>query len=356
MPKRAYIEPHLSIEELKDRYRKTKDSVESRRWHFLWKVALGWSVKNSALAVGISQSYGWKILKGYNEKGISGVLNEKKKTGEHSRGLKPLLNEQQFLQLTEEIRKRPSDGGIWTGPKVARWIEGVTGMEKVWNQRGWDYLKKLKYSWQKPRPKHRKGNPIEQESFQKNLPKKVKELEDKFPNFKVEVWFFDEHRVGLKPIIRKVWSPIGSRLIAKVQHRYEWLYVYGFVEPKTGKTLWYLIPRVNNEWLSLVYEAFAKDVGISDNKIILLVEDNAGWHRSQKVKIPEGIIVDFLPAYSPELQPAERLWSLVDEPLVNEYFERIEEIEDVLAVRCCTLQNMTEEIKNLTNYHWLNYS
>ena len=86
------------------------------------------------------------------------------------------------------------------------------------------------------------------------------------------------------------------------------------------------------------------------------MEDNAGWHLSKKVKIPEGIIVDFLPAYSPELQPAERLWSLVDEPLVNEYFEMIEEIEDVLAVRCCTLQNMTEEIKNLTNYHWLNYS
>jgi transposase len=85
----------------------------------------------------------------------------------------------------------------------------------------------------------------------------------------------------------------------------------------------------------------AKEVGINNNKIILLVEDNAGWHRSQKVKIPEGIIVDFLPAYSPELQTAERLWSLVDEPLVNEYFETIEEIEEVLAVRCCTLQNMT---------------
>ncbi|WP_353738116.1 hypothetical protein [Microcystis sp. M038S2] len=38
-------------------------------------------------------------------------------------------------------------------------------------------------------------------------------------------------------------------------------------------------------------------------------------------------MLDFLPAYSPELQPAERLWSLVDEPLVNEYFETIEALE-----------------------------
>jgi hypothetical protein len=58
----------------------------------------------------------------------------------------------------------------------------------------------------------------------------------------------------------------------------------------------------------------------------------------------------------PELQSAEGLWSLVDEPLVNEHLETIEKIEEVLAVRCVTLQNMKEEIKNLTNYHWLKYS
>ncbi|NEP50671.1 MAG: hypothetical protein F6K65_18430 [Moorea sp. SIO3C2] len=60
-------------------------------------------------------------------------------------------------------------------------------------------------------------------------------------------------------------------------------------------------------------------------KKVLLIEDNAGWHRSQKVNVPEGMTVEYLPAYSPELQPAERLWCLVDEPLVNQYFETIDE-------------------------------
>ena len=139
-----------------------------------------------------------------------------------------------------------------------------------------------------------------------------------------------------------------------VQHRYEWLYVYGFVKPKTGETLWYLIPRVNTRWLNVVYQNFAIDAGVSANRMVLLVQDNAGWHSSQKVKIPEGIILEFLPAYSPELQPAERLWTLVDEPLVNRYFETIDEIEELLIKRCNVLSNMKEEIKNLTNYHWLN--
>jgi len=88
-------------------------------------------------------------------------------------------------------------------------------------------------------------------------------------------------------------------------------------------------------------------------KKVLLVEDNAGWHRSKKVEEIEGMIVEFLPPYSPELQPAERLWSLVDEPLVNQNFETIDEIEEILEKRCIILNNMQKEIRNLTNYYWL---
>jgi hypothetical protein len=95
-------------------------------------------------------------------------------------------------------------------------------------------------------------------------------------------------------------------------------------------------------------------------------------HRSKKAIIPSGIEIEFLPAYSPELQPAERLWQLIDEPLVNQYFERegcwgfpslsnhavetINEIENVLVERCCVVSEMKDEVGKLTNYHWLQYS
>ncbi|NEP54873.1 MAG: hypothetical protein F6K65_41255 [Moorea sp. SIO3C2] len=85
------------------------------------------------------------------------------------------------------------------------------------------------------------------------------------------------------------------------------------------------------------------------------MEDNAGWHRSQKAKIPEGMTVEYLPPYSPELQPAERLWCLVDEPLVNEHFETIDDMEKTLVSRCNILSEMKEEIRNLTDYHWLEF-
>jgi transposase len=288
--------------------------------------------------------------------GEAGVKNQNKKPKTHPRGKKSLLSEQQLQKLIQQIQEKPPDGGIWTGTKVARWIEKETKVEKVWNQRGWDYLKKCKYSWQTPRPKHRKGNKEEQELFKQNLPLLVEQLQKKHPNSKIEVWFFDEHRVGLKPILRKVWSPIGTRPTAVVQHRYEWLYVYGFVEPKSGKTLWYLIPRVNIQWMNVVLKSFASETVAAQKKIILLVQDRAGWHFSQKVNLPQGIIVEFLPPYSPELQPAERLWTLVDEPLINQHFETIDELEEVLAERCCVLETMRNKIRCLTNYHWLNYA
>jgi hypothetical protein len=46
----------------------------------------------------------------------------------------------------------------------------------------------------------------------------------------------DEHRIGLKPIARGAWAPIKERPIALGHHRFEWLYVTGFVEPATGRT------------------------------------------------------------------------------------------------------------------------
>ena len=84
------------------------------------------------------------------------------------------------------------------------------------------------------------------------------ELEAQYPKASVEVWAFDEHRLGLKPILRKVWSPIGERPIARVNHQYEWTYLYEFVHPASGETEWFIIPRVNVEWMNAVGRASEK--------------------------------------------------------------------------------------------------
>ena len=62
----------------------------------------------------------------------------------------------------------------------------------------------------------------------------------------------DEHRIGLKPITRGVWAPIGERPVALGHHRFEWLYVAGFVEPESGRTVWNIGNAVCKEMFALI--------------------------------------------------------------------------------------------------------
>jgi hypothetical protein len=73
---------------------------------------------------------------------------------------------------------------------------------------------------------------------------RVLRLKESYPTAKVELWCEDEHRLGLKPIIRKLWSPIGQRPLVKVHQRYEWTYLYAFAHPNSGEVHWLILPTV----------------------------------------------------------------------------------------------------------------
>ena len=165
----------------------------------------------------------------------------------------------------------------------------------------------------------------------------------------------DEHRVGLKPILRRVWARKGQRPQVIVRPRYEWLYVYAFVCPETGATEFWLAPSVNTESFTRILEAFLRGRRQAGGAPVVLVLDQAGWHVSagtQAMQQEAVLELKYLPPHSPELQPAERLWELVDEPLANEVFECLADLEAVLAERCVELTEQPDRIRSLTLYHW----
>ncbi len=61
----------------------------------------------------------------------------------------------------------------------------------------------------------------------------------------IQLWCEDEHRLGLKPILKQVYVPEGETPIANVNWRYQWLWLYAFVHPKTGETYWWILPSVD---------------------------------------------------------------------------------------------------------------
>lgn len=172
------------------------------------------------------------------------------------------------------------------------------------------------------------------------------------PKAKVEVWCQDEGRIGLKPIVRRVWVKRGSRPRAVNHHRYAWLYAYSFVHPASGRNWWLILPTVRTDVMSLALREFAAAQGVGLDKQVVLVLDGAGWHTSGTLVIPEGLHLVLLPSHTPELQPAERVWPLLHEPVVNRPFADLVALQEVLVARCTQLTTQQAVVKGLTNYHW----
>lgn len=182
------------------------------------------------------------------------------------------------------------------------------------------------------------------DSFQKNAPTPLAWEAAKHPGKPVEVFATDKHRIGLKPVKRRVWAPVGERPIAHVHDRFDWLYVTAFASPATGETFWYLSNGVSKPFFEALLKTFAREAEAGLGRIILLVLDNAGWHGAASLKIPDGIRLVYLPPYSPELQPAETLWALVDEPIVNKHIAAIKELQEKIANQCLALAEHPEQI------------
>jgi transposase len=180
----------------------------------------------------------------------------------------------------------------------------------------------------------------------------VAAVQARFPEATIEVWATDAHRVGLKPIVGHVWARKGQRPIVRVQHRFQWRYVLAFVHPASGRSEWQFASTINTAVLSVALAAFARAVRAGPTKQIVLVLDQAGYHTSPLLSVPEGLHLVFLPPYSPELQPAEHLWHYTDQPLINEHFPTIDALEDALADHCDRLQRQRDVIRSATLFHW----
>ena len=178
MVKKVHLQPYLTSSQLKNHYLGSSDRVESRRWHLLWLVSKNWTIQQASQAVGLNYDYAKDIVKAYNQQGEKVIANRRRQ-----RTAPPphaLLNREQLEELRYCLKEPPEDKGIWTGPKVADWIAKKTGREKVWSQRGWDYLKKCCYSPQRPRPRHVKGDPEAQQEFKKNCTKQLENCKESF--------------------------------------------------------------------------------------------------------------------------------------------------------------------------------
>ena len=159
----------------------------------------------------------------------------------------------------------------------------------------------------------------------------------------------DEARFGLKVWFRRRWCPQGVRPAWLVDDRYEWFWLYAAIEPTTGASFFWYLPRLDGTCFALFLQEFRH--AVSEARIALVC-DNSGSHTSGQVTWPEGLIPLGLPAYSPELNPAERLFKELREELANQIFDNLDALELTLTHVLRRYWDNPELLVRLTAYPW----
>lgn len=163
MPKRIQIAPHLSVDELEQRYRQAQDGVESRHYQIIWLLAQGKRTEEVAEVTGYRRSWMYELVWGYNRIGADSLGDKR----HQNPGATPLLDDVQQAQLWQLLNEQPSDGDLWDGPKVAAWMSQLLG-RKIHPQRGWEYLRAMEMRLRRPRPEHQDSDLEAQAAWKKN--------------------------------------------------------------------------------------------------------------------------------------------------------------------------------------------
>jgi transposase len=126
------------------------------------------------------------------------------------------------------------------------------------------------------------------------------------------------------------------------------LYLFGAVSPIDGKGFFLQMPLCNTVNFQIFLEEFAKQ---ESQELIVIVLDNGAFHKAKALRIPENIILIFLPPYSPELNPAEKIWAKFKREFTNRLFKTLEELDHYVCKLATSISS--GEIKSICAFNYI---
>jgi transposase len=152
--------------------------------------------------------------------------------------------------------------------------------------------------------------------FLKNLPEKLTYIKINKLNdlafSSVNIYFEDESRLGLLTILRRVVTAKGIKPIAPYQHKFDNLYLFGAFSPINGDNYLLELPVCNTDAFQIFIDQFSLQ---KPDEFKIMVLDNGAFHHARRLVIPSNMAFIFLPPYSPELNPAEKVWRFIKDHL-----------------------------------------
>lgn len=348
------MKTHLSIGDFIVYIKECKDKNELQKIRaiFLYRVQKK-TAKDVALGVHTSIDNVYQWAHQYKKHGIAWLKT--KARGGRKREVMTLADEKAILN---ELAEDSSKGLIVIASKIQKIAEKRAG-KKVFKHYAYSLLRRHKWRKIKPRPKNPKSSKEVQEEFKKNFPQSVQEVAKTFNQEEKKpllILFEDEARFGRISIPRTCWAPCGTRPIVPSQLVRQFLYVFSVVCPITGSNFSLILSDTDTCMMNI----FLAEVShhYKDYNVII-VADQASWHKSQWLKKFDNIRFLFLPPGSPELNPAEHLWEHVKEKhFANRIFNSIDDVKDLLISVFKHIHYHPDTIQSVVGFNWaqLNFS
>jgi transposase len=176
-------------------------------------------------------------------------------------------------------------------------------------------------------------------------------VEATLQNKELKIFFQDEARFGRIDDLRRCWAPKGIRPILKKQIVREYTYSYGAVCPSDGDACFLVLPKLNQDWMSLMVKEMSERY---PNNYLLIVCDGASAHKIGGEQLPGNVRLVFLPPYCPQLNPQENMWDDMREKFFyNVAFNSIDAVEDRLVEACNYYESNPEIVKSISSWNWI---
>lgn len=168
----------------------------------------------------------------------------------------------------------------------------------------------------------------------------------------MQLWCEDEARVGQKGRTCHRWYQRGERPPGLADKRFESLYLFAACRPGTDQAFALALPQATTAAMSLFLASFAQQLAPGTHAVLIL--DQAGWHGSGRLVVPDNLTLLPLPAYSPELNPVERVWLYLRERFLSHRV--LADYSAVLDAACHAWNALVAEtgrLASLTAYPYL---
>lgn len=159
----------------------------------------------------------------------------------------------------------------------------------------------------------------------------------------------DESRFGLFTRNGKGVTAKGIKPTCPFQQVFQYTYLFGAYSPITGDHFQLELPYCSADTFQIYLDQFS---AVRPRELKVMMLDNGAFHKAQRLRWPSGILPLFLPPYSPELNPAEKIWWRFKRAFTNKTFENLDQLSEFLCLLVRELQ--PEEVKSICGFDYFN--